>query len=98
MLAEFAAAASVGVALGLFVAAAASHWATRLFGVYLLGIGVNYCVLAHHARRLVRPGVLERELENSDPGTELRARRRTIGLLLVPFSILVSDLRHAAPR
>ncbi len=94
MNAEFIAAAVVGVVLGVWVIAAASHWPTCLFGVYLLGIGVNYCALAHHARRLRRPGALERELEDCDPRVELRAHRRSLGLLLVPFSLLVSDLRH----
>lgn len=94
--AEFIAAAFVGVALGVWVIGAASHWPTLLFGVYLLGIGVNYCVLAHHARRLLRQGALERELADCDPMVEMGALRRSLGLLLVPFGILLSDLWHTA--
>lgn len=89
ILAEFTAGLAALLALGTWVAVDALGVGTRVFGIWLIGAGLNYAVLAGYAIALSRPGALSAELAGVDTARELR--RYTVFQLwiLVPLSLIV---------
>ena len=69
-----------------------------LVGVALLGIAVNYVMLARAAIRLSRPGALDRAMAGLDVDTELRAATRTQLWILIPFSLCLGPARTVMTR
>jgi len=71
------------------------------FGLWLIGIGINYVPLAIHALVLSRPGALDRELAGVDVGRELRRYGVSQVWLFVPLLVAVVALaqlhRRATP-
>jgi hypothetical protein len=72
ILAEFVAGVVVAVALGTWLVAEASGLGGRLFGIWMIGAGLNYATLAAYAIALSRSGALSVELAGVDTGRELR--------------------------
>jgi hypothetical protein len=77
------------ITLGTFGVLSGSGWAVGL-GVWLLGVGVNYVLLALHARSLSRPGALEAELVGADLPRELRRGALTQFWIAVPFALAIA--------
>ena len=100
VLAEFTGALGVTVALGTWVViGGASGLGTRIFGIWLIGAGLNYAPLAAFAKSLSRPGALEAELANVDTGRELRRYSVLQLWILVPLSLIAMTVlgRNPAP-
>lgn len=92
VLAEFVAGMVVMVPLGIWVTAAASSTGARVFGVWLIGAGLNYAPLAAHAVSLRRPGALQAELADVDTGRELRRYGVRQLWIAVPLSLLAFEI------
>ena len=92
VLAEFVAGLVVTVPLGIWVTAAASNTGTRIFGVWLIGAGLNYAPLAAHAVSLRRPGALQTELAGADTRRELRRYGVRQLWIAVPLSLLAFEV------
>jgi hypothetical protein len=88
ILTEFTAGLAALVALGIWVVADASSLGTRIFGIWLIGAGLNYAPLAAHAIALSRPGALDAELAGVDTGRELRSYSIFQLWILVPLSLV----------
>ncbi|MBS1879150.1 MAG: hypothetical protein JST31_06530 [Actinobacteria bacterium] len=94
ILAEFVLAALGGVALGVFLLANADGGLVGiLFGIWALGVGLNYVPLALHALSLRSGPALEAELAGADIGAELRYFSVTQLWVAVPFLFLWWALR-----
>lgn len=94
--AEFVAGAIGCTALGVYASVTASSTTWVIVGVWLVGVGINYVVLALYAQRLSRPGELEAELRGLDIGRELRragVRRLWIAVPLVIAIAALTSLR-----
>ena len=89
ILAEFAVALALMVALGVWLVVEASSPGTRVFGIWLIGAGLNYAPLAAYAVALSRPGALEAELAGVDTGRELRHYGILQLWILFPLSLVV---------
>jgi hypothetical protein len=81
-----------GLALGLYLIFSASAPGPVVFGVWVLGAGLNYLPLAVHALTLVAPGALERELDGVDLRAELRYYSVRQLWLVVPLLFLGLEL------
>jgi hypothetical protein len=68
---EFTLGAIGCVVLGLLSLRSGNGWYV-LVGLWLVGVGANYFVLAKHSWSLLRPGALEQELRGIDVRRELR--------------------------
>lgn len=88
ILGEFTSGLAATVALGTWLATEASSLGTRIFGVWLIGAGLNYAPLAVYAVLLSRPGALEAELAGVDAGQELRRYSVLQLWILVPLSLV----------
>jgi hypothetical protein len=93
VLAEFALAVAVAVALGCWLVFGASGLGAHLFGIWVLGAGLNYAPLTVYAISLSRAGALEAELAGVDPGQELRRYSVLQLWLFVPLSLIAMTLR-----
>jgi hypothetical protein len=82
---EFVLGATVGTALGLWVAITASSAAWLVFGVWLTGLCLNYVPLALHALSLAPPAALAAELEGVDVRAELRHYTKAQFWIVVPL-------------
>jgi hypothetical protein len=97
ILAEFTAGLAATVALGAWLAIESSSLGTRIFGVWLIGAGLNYAPLAVYAVLLSRPGALEAELAGVDVGQELR-RYSVLQLWIpVPLSLVAMTALERKP-
>jgi hypothetical protein len=92
--AEFVLGAVGGLALGLWVATAASSGAAQLVGAWVAGVGVNYVPLALFAASLSRPGALNAELAGADVRAELRRYSYMQLWIVVPLLLAVLALRQ----
>ncbi|MEV4621588.1 hypothetical protein AB0J74_23120 [Asanoa sp. NPDC049573] len=72
ILGEFLLGVVGGLALGLYLILRGGGTGPAVFGVWVLGLGLNYLPLAGHALTLVAPGALERELAGVDLPAALR--------------------------
>jgi hypothetical protein len=95
--AEFTAGLVATVALGTWLAIESSGLGTRLFGIWLIGAGVNYAPLAVYAILLSRPGALEAELAGVDTGQELRRYSVRQLWILVPLSLVAMTAQGRKP-
>jgi len=89
VLAEFIAAVAATMALGIWLVTGASGLGARIFGIWLIGVGLNYAPLAAYAISLSRPGALDAELVGVDTGRELRRYTVLQLWILVPLSLIV---------
>ncbi len=87
ILVEFAGAAAAGLGLGLWALVAGPNLGIRLFGLALLGVGLNYVALTVHALRLWRPDALSAELKGLDLGRQLRRYSLLSLWLFAPFLV-----------
>ena len=92
VLAEFVAGLVAMVPLGIWLTADASNIGTRVFGIWLVGAGLNYAPLAAHAVSLRRPGALQAELAGVDTGRELRRYGVRQLWIAVPLSLLAFEM------
>jgi len=92
ILGEFLLGVVGGLALGLYLILSGGGPRPVVFGVWVLGAGLNYLPLAVHALTLVAPGALERELS----GVDLRAALRYYSVrqfwLVVPLLFVGLEL------
>jgi hypothetical protein len=88
ILAEFIAGLAVMVALGIWLATGASSLSTRIFGIWLIGAGLNYAPLAAYGIALSRPGALATELAGVDAARELRRYTVLQLWILVPLALI----------
>jgi len=95
--AEFTAGLAATVALGTWLAIEGSGLGTRLFGIWLIGAGVNYAPLTVYAILLSRPGALEAELAGVDTGQELRRYSVRQLWILVPLSLVAMTAQGRKP-
>jgi hypothetical protein len=98
VLAEFAAGAVASVAFGIWLVAYASSLGGRLFGIWMIGAGLNYALLAAYAIALSRPGALSAELAGADTGRELRRYSVLQLWILVPLSLVVLAVHTAVSQ
>jgi ABC-type Fe3+-siderophore transport system permease subunit len=98
ILAEFVLGAAGCVVLGLLTAARAQGAGWRVLGVWLVGIGINYAVLALHALSLSRAGALDDELAGVDVGGELRRYTYLQAWIAVPLLLVVLALLQLRRR
>lgn len=87
VLTEFAAGLCATVTVGVWFAIGTVGRDGRIFGVWLLGVGLNYALLLGHAITLSRPGALEAELADTDIGLGLRRYSMLQLWILVPASL-----------
>ena len=95
ILAEFTAGLAATVAFGIWLVADASGLSSRIFGIWLIGAGLNYAPLAAYAIALNRPGALEAELADVDTNRELRRYGILQLWILLPLSLLAMTMRTA---
>jgi hypothetical protein len=98
ILAEFAAGAAVSVAFGSWLAVFASILGGRMLGIWMIGAGLNYALLAVYAIALSRPGTLSAELAGVDTGRELRRYSVLQLWIFVPLSLVVIAVHSAVIR
>jgi hypothetical protein len=91
---EFVLGFPAAFALGVYTVLSADSAFWSAFGIWLLGIGVNYLPLALHAISLLRPGRLSAELTGVDIEREARYYTLAQLWLLVPFLFVVLALRE----
>jgi ABC-type enterobactin transport system permease subunit len=98
IVAEFVLGAAGCVVIGLLTAARASGVGWRMLGVGLIGIGVNYLVLALHAISLLRAGALDAELRGADVGSELLRYTYHQVWIVVPLLLVVLGVLQLRQR
>ncbi len=98
ILAEFMLGVLGLVAFGAWLIVVSSAVGGRLFGVWLVGAGLNYAPLAGYAILLSRPGALDRELAGVDTSRELRRYATRQMWIVVPLALVVSAIRHEVRR
>jgi hypothetical protein len=98
ILAEFVLGALVALALGIWLVTVASTLGGRIFGIWVVGVGLNYVPLAIHAIDLTRPGKLDAELAGVDTNRELRRYSVWQFWIFLPLSLIVFQLRDSLGR
>jgi hypothetical protein len=88
ILAEFIGGAIGITVVGTSLTASASSAGGMVFGLWVLGMGLNYVPLAVYAIRLARPGALDAELASVDVPRELRRYSLLQLWILVPLSLV----------
>ncbi|MCI4066481.1 hypothetical protein MRQ36_29560 [Micromonospora sp. R77] len=92
VVAEFIVGAVGGVGPGLWIMLSSRSLGWQVSGAWLVGMGVNYLLLAGHAVSLSRPGALNTELA----GVDVRAELRYYGLaqlwLAIPLAVALLAL------
>jgi hypothetical protein len=76
----------------------ATSLGTRVLGIYLIGIGLNYAPPAAYAVALSRPGALDAELAGVDTGRELRRYGVLQLWIFVPLSLVAMAATARGPR
>lgn len=94
ILAEFLLGVVVCGGVGGWVVATASTGGWRGFGIWLIGVGLNYLPLAGYAISFSRAGRLEAELAGVDVHGELRYYTVAQLWLFVPGLLLVLAVRQ----
>lgn len=98
ILAEFLFGAVGGLALGIWTLSIQSSLSGLLFGLWLIGIGLNYVPLAAYALRLSGAGVLEAELEGVNTNQDLRRYGVWQFWIMLPGSMVVFAARDELTR
>jgi len=88
ILAEFVAGVIASVVFGVWLVAYAAGPGGRMFGIWVIGAGLNYAPLSAYAIALSRPGALTAELADVDTGRELRRYSILQLWILVPLSLV----------
>lgn len=92
IVAEFVLGAIAGLGLGLLVVVRSSGLGRKLFGLWVIGIGLNYVAFAFHAVSVYVRGGVQRELEGVDLRAELRYDTAAQIWVAVPLAIVVFAL------
>lgn len=95
ILAEFVLGVVVCVALGI-VSVSFGGAGSLVFGLWLIGAGLNYVPLSWHAISLSRPGALEAELAGADIPAELRYYTRAQLWVFVPLALVLFAVTRAS--
>lgn len=98
ILVEFVLGAVGAPLLGGLVVVEMPTFGWRLFGLWVVGIGLNYVPLTLHAVSFIRPGALARELAGTDVPRELRHYTRAQVWVFVPLALVVFALRPPGAR
>lgn len=98
ILAEFLFGAVAGVAFGAWVLNVQRGLGGLLFGLWLVGIGLNYVPLTLYAVRLSRSGALEAELDGVDAYRELWRYSVWQFWCVVPMSLIVFTVRDEVTK
>ena len=94
--AEFVLGAVLCIGLGLLsITSASGIW--LWVGIWLVGVGANYVILAVDALRLSRPGALEAELRGADVRRELRRAGTRQLWIAIPFALWVAAVGRYRP-
>jgi hypothetical protein len=93
ILAEFALGAVVLPVLGLGALLGVSGLGWKLFGAWLVGVGLNYVPLTVHAVRFSRRRALADELAGVDVPRELRRYTTAQAWVFVPLALVWFALR-----
>jgi hypothetical protein len=94
ILAEFVLGAVVMPVFGAVMLVQLSGVGWKLFGLWLLGAGLNYVPLALHAISFSRRGALGAELAGADVPGELRYYTKAQVWVFVPLALVVFALRQ----
>jgi hypothetical protein len=98
ILAEFLIGVVALVPFGIWQLTNAIGLGGRLFGLWLIGTGLNYVPLSAYALALARPGALARELAGVDAAAELRRYTVLQLWVFVPLSLVVLAARQTVAR
>jgi hypothetical protein len=94
ILIEFLVGVFGGGALGIGLLVSDGDVPSRLLGVWLVGVALNYVPLSLHALTLIRPGALEAELAGVDVHQELRHYTTAQFWIAVPLLLMVLAARR----
>jgi hypothetical protein len=94
ILTEFVVGAFGLCAVGVTLLLSADGVTRTLFGLWFVGVGVNYVPLMLYAVAFVRPGALEAEIEGVDVFAELRHYTAAQLWVLVPLLIALLASRQ----
>jgi len=99
ILAEFSIGVVGSLCLGVLTLVRSHSYSGRVFGVYLVCIGVNYVPLLFHAISLVRHGTASHEIADEMPEKNrmFRKYRRQSLLLLVPLVLPILAIIRGWP-
>jgi hypothetical protein len=98
ILAEFVVGVIAMEAFGVWQFTSSSGAGGRLFGLWLIGAGLNYAPLAAHAVALSRPGALDAELAGVDTRREL-LRYSVLQLwVFMPLALVAIEIRDTLAR
>jgi hypothetical protein len=98
ILAEFVIGVVALVPFGTWQVVNAAGLVGSMFGLWLVGTGLNYVPLSAHAIGLTRPGALGKELVDVDVAAELRRYTVLQLWVLVPFALVVLAARQTLAR
>lgn len=93
--AEFVLGATLGTAIGIFVAATAEGAGWQLFGAWVAGCCVNYVPLSIHALALFSDDALRAELATADIASELRYYTSAQLWIAVPLLFVILAVLQA---
>jgi hypothetical protein len=88
----------VSVAFGIWLVAHSSGLGGRILGIWMIGAGLHYALLAAYAIALSRPGALNAKLAGVDTGRELRRYSVLQLWIFVPLSLVVVAVHTAVIR
>jgi len=94
ILAEFTFGFVVAVVFGAWILTASSGIGGRLFGAWIIGVGLNYAPLAVYAILLTRFGALDKDLAGVDTYRELRRYGVLQLWIVLPLVLLVFAARQ----
>lgn len=98
--AEFILGTAGAMAFGIWLTGSAAGLGDRLFGLWAIGVSLNYAPLAAYAVALNRPGALSAELAGTDTNRELRRYGLLQFWVAVPLALTglaVRDLLTSRP-
>ncbi|MEV4824215.1 hypothetical protein [Micromonospora sp. NPDC049274] len=98
ILAEFLVGVVAMVAWGSWLLASSDDLGARVFGLWLVGAGLNYAPLSAYAIMLTRRGALDAELTGADTDRELRRYTVLQLWVFVPLSLVVFAIRDVLAR
>ncbi|MEV4536712.1 hypothetical protein AB0J82_23295 [Asanoa sp. NPDC049518] len=93
ILGEFLLGVIGGLALGIYLILLGGT-GQLVFGLWVLGVALNYAPLSVYALMLIAPGALERELAGVDVLAQLRHYTTRQFAVLVPLLLVAFDLRR----
>jgi hypothetical protein len=94
IVAEFVLGAVLLPVLGVGAVVSASGVGWTIFGLWLVGTGLNYVPLAYHAISFARRGTLGNELDGVDVPQELRYYTKAQAWVFVPLALVWFAVRQ----